>query len=60
MRVILKILFGLSLFDQCLECDVEKRPTATQLLNHHFIRLAKPLASLQPVILAAKEAAKSH
>jgi len=46
--------------DQCLECDVEKRPTATQLLNHHFIRLAKPLASLQPVILAAKEAAKSH
>jgi len=46
--------------DRCLEVEVDKRPTASELLHHNFIRMAKPLASLQPVILAAKEAAKAH
>lgn len=46
--------------DRCLEVEVDKRPNATELLKHNFIRMAKPLASLQPVILAAKEAAKAH
>ena len=29
-------------------------------LQHPFLRLAKPLANLQPLILAAKEAQKGH
>lgn len=29
-------------------------------LQHPFLRLAKPLASLVPLILAAKEAQKGH
>lgn len=44
----------------CLEMDVEKRYTAKQLLAHPFLKLAKPLASLNPLILAAKEVAKQH
>ncbi|XP_065056052.1 serine/threonine-protein kinase PAK 3-like isoform X2 [Rhopilema esculentum] len=43
-----------------LEMDVDKRPTARGLLNHPFLKQAKPLASLQPLILAAKEAAARH
>ena len=46
--------------DNCLEVDVDKRSNATELLRHPFLRLAKPLASLTPLILASKEAAKSH
>ena len=46
--------------DKCLECDVEKRPTAHELLRHPFLKLSRPLISLNPLILAAKEAAKSH
>ena len=46
--------------DKCLECDVDKRSSASELLRHPFLRLAKPLASLTPLILAAREAAKSH
>ncbi|XP_078613974.1 serine/threonine-protein kinase PAK 2-like isoform X22 [Branchiostoma floridae x Branchiostoma japonicum] len=42
----------------CLEMDVEKRGSATDMLQHPFLRLAKPLASIQPLILAAKEAAR--
>lgn len=44
--------------DKCLEVDVEKRANASTLLKHPFLRLAKPLASLVPLILAAKEAQK--
>ncbi|KAL8597490.1 hypothetical protein ACOMHN_047717 [Nucella lapillus] len=40
--------------DRCLEVDVEKRATASELLKHPFLRLSKPLASLVPLILAAK------
>lgn len=46
--------------DRCLDVEVEKRSSATELLRHPFLRLAKPLASLTPLILAAEEAAKSH
>ena len=46
--------------DKCLEVDAEKRCTASQLLRHPFLRLAKPLASLTRLIIAAKEAAKNH
>lgn len=46
--------------DKCLEVDVEKRATATELLKHPFLRLAKPLASLVPLIMASKESQKGH
>ncbi|XP_070539334.1 serine/threonine-protein kinase PAK 2-like [Ptychodera flava] len=41
---------------KCLEMDVEKRAEALELLAHPFLKLAKPLASLHPLILAAKDA----
>ncbi|XP_046668982.1 serine/threonine-protein kinase Pak isoform X1 [Homalodisca vitripennis] len=46
--------------DQCLEVEVEIRASASELLKHPFLKLARPLASLTPLIMAAKEAAKSH
>lgn len=45
--------------DKCLDVDVDKRCSASELLKHPFLRLAKPLASLVPLIHAAKEAQKS-
>jgi len=46
--------------DKCLEVEVEKRPTAHEMLRHPFLKMSRPLISLNPLILAAKEAAKSH
>ncbi|KAJ6633288.1 Serine/threonine-protein kinase PAK 1 [Pseudolycoriella hygida] len=46
--------------DQCLEVDVDQRFGAYDLLKHPFLKLARPLASLTPLIMAAKEAAKGH
>ncbi|XP_077205208.1 serine/threonine-protein kinase PAK 2 [Paroedura picta] len=46
--------------NSCLEMDVEKRGSAKELLQHSFLKLAKPLSSLTPLILAAKEAMKSN
>ncbi|XP_076435822.1 LOW QUALITY PROTEIN: serine/threonine-protein kinase PAK 3-like [Babylonia areolata] len=46
--------------DKCLEVDVDRRATASELLKHPFLRLSKPLANLVPLILAAKEAQQSH
>ncbi|KAK8740832.1 hypothetical protein OTU49_002714 [Cherax quadricarinatus] len=46
--------------DQCLDVEVERRSTAHQLLKHPFLKLARPLSSLHPLIVAAKEAAKNH
>lgn len=43
-----------------LEMDVDKRPSARELLMHPFLSKAKPLASLQPLIMAAKEASARH
>jgi serine/threonine protein kinase len=44
--------------DSCLEVDVDVRQTASELLRHRFLLKAKPLTSLTPLILAAKEATK--
>ncbi|XP_052323465.1 serine/threonine-protein kinase PAK 1-like [Oncorhynchus keta] len=44
----------------CLEMDVEKRGSANDLLQHQFLKVAKPLSSLTPLIHAAKEAAKAN
>jgi serine/threonine protein kinase len=44
--------------DACLEVDVDVRQTASELLRHRFLQIAKPLTSLTPLILAAKEATK--
>ncbi|KAJ7995715.1 hypothetical protein DPEC_G00247470 [Dallia pectoralis] len=44
----------------CLEMDVEKRGSAKDLLQHQFLKVAKPLSSLTPLILAAKDAAKAN
>ncbi|XP_065643922.1 serine/threonine-protein kinase PAK 3 isoform X2 [Hydra vulgaris] len=46
--------------NKTLEMDVDKRPAARELLMHPFLRQAKPLASLQPLIMAAKEASARH
>ncbi len=46
--------------DKCLETKVERRPAAAELLRHPFLKLSKPLISLNPLILAAREAAKSN
>ncbi|XP_059487755.1 serine/threonine-protein kinase Pak [Neocloeon triangulifer] len=46
--------------DQCLEVEVEQRSSASELLKHPFLKLARPLASLTPLIMAAKDAAKNH
>ncbi|XP_066911689.1 serine/threonine-protein kinase PAK 3-like isoform X1 [Clytia hemisphaerica] len=46
--------------NKTLEMDVDKRPSARELLMHPFLRQAKPLSSLQPLIMAAKEASARH
>ncbi|XP_036409804.1 serine/threonine-protein kinase PAK 2-like [Megalops cyprinoides] len=46
--------------NRCLEMDVEKRGGGKELLQHPFLKMAKPLSSLTPLILAAKEAMKSN
>lgn len=63
--------------DQCLEVDVDKRATASQLLQvcisikklnfvffvfiqHPFLKMAKPLLSLVPLINAARESIKRN
>ncbi|ORZ35298.1 kinase-like domain-containing protein [Catenaria anguillulae PL171] len=45
---------------KCLEVDVERRPTAEDMLRHPFLNKAAPLTSLAPLIQAAKEAAAGH
>ncbi|XP_038671150.1 serine/threonine-protein kinase PAK 2-like [Scyliorhinus canicula] len=46
--------------NRCLEMDVEKRGSGQELLQHPFLKLAKPMSSLTPLILAAKDAMKSN
>ncbi|KAI8338840.1 kinase-like domain-containing protein [Blakeslea trispora] len=43
---------------KCLEVEVEKRPSASEMLEHPFLRLADPLPSLAPLIRAARDAAR--
>ncbi|KAF8488853.1 serine/threonine-protein kinase PAK 1-like protein [Russula emetica] len=38
-----------------LELDAEKRPDATQLLQHPFFAMAEPLRTLAPLIKAGRE-----
>uniref|UniRef100_H3AFP8 non-specific serine/threonine protein kinase n=1 Tax=Latimeria chalumnae TaxID=7897 RepID=H3AFP8_LATCH len=46
--------------NRCLEMDVDRRGAAKELLQQHpFLKLAKPLSSLTPLIVAAKEAIKN-
>lgn len=40
---------------QTLEVDTEKRPDATELLQHSFFAMAEPLQSLTPLIKAARD-----
>ncbi|XP_074657605.1 serine/threonine-protein kinase PAK 1-like isoform X9 [Tubulanus polymorphus] len=49
-----------SFLASCLEVDVDKRNSASELLKHPFLKNAKPLFSLTPLILAAKEASNRH
>ncbi|ORY81408.1 kinase-like domain-containing protein, partial [Protomyces lactucae-debilis] len=42
-----------SFLKDCLEVDVELRPSSTQLLSHAFFQKAEPLSSLAPLIRAA-------
>ncbi|CDO73328.1 hypothetical protein BN946_scf185008.g91 [Trametes cinnabarina] len=44
---------------KCLEVDAEKRPTASELLQHPFFKLSEPLRTLAPLIKAAREIAKN-
>ncbi|XP_053312683.1 serine/threonine-protein kinase PAK 1 [Spea bombifrons] len=46
--------------NRCLEMDVERRGSAKDLLQHPFLKVAKPLSSLTPLIIAAKEAVKNN
>ncbi|XP_058857021.1 serine/threonine-protein kinase PAK 3-like isoform X4 [Acipenser ruthenus] len=45
--------------NHCLEMDVDRRGAAKELLQHPFLKLAKPLSSLSPLIVATKEAIKN-
>jgi p21-activated kinase 1 len=45
---------------RCLQVEVEQRPTASDLLRHPFLAKAAPLASLGPLIKAAKDAAAAQ
>jgi len=42
-----------------LEVDAEKRPDATQLLQHPFFAIAEPLRTLAPLIKAARKIARN-
>ncbi|KAH6915987.1 STE/STE20/PAKA protein kinase [Coprinopsis sp. MPI-PUGE-AT-0042] len=44
---------------QTLEVDAEKRPSATELLQHPFFKLSEPLRTLAPLIKAARDIAKN-
>ncbi|KAM6318929.1 serine/threonine-protein kinase PAK 3-like [Aegotheles albertisi] len=45
--------------NQCLEVDVEKRGSAKELLQHPFLKTAKPLRTLTPLIIANKKTARN-
>jgi p21-activated kinase 1 len=43
---------------KCLEVEVDRRPSAAEMLNHPFLRLSDPLPSLAPLIRAARDAVR--
>ncbi|CAH8843422.1 unnamed protein product [Trichobilharzia szidati] len=51
----------LDFLDRCLEVNVDLRASAFELLKHPFIvRRAKPLSSLTPLILVARDQARNQ
>lgn len=46
--------------DKCLDVDVERRPTAAELLRHPFLDLAGPVSCLAPLIRSARRAAANR
>jgi serine/threonine protein kinase len=51
------MLYGVHDFlDRCLEVEVEKRADTKELLEHKFLQKARPLTTLRPLIVAAKQA----
>ncbi|CAF0774621.1 unnamed protein product [Brachionus calyciflorus] len=46
--------------DKCLEVDVDKRATASELLKHPFLKYSCPLTELTPLIRAAKESLRRN
>ena len=50
----------LDFLDQCLQVDPEKRPTATQLLEHPFIQTACDMAFIPPLIELAEQLASNE
>jgi len=46
--------------DRCLEVEVERRASASELLKHPFLKSACPLRELTPLINAAKESLKKN
>jgi p21-activated kinase 1 len=44
---------------ETLDVDAEKRPDATQLLQHPFFAMAEPLRTLVPLIKAGREIAQN-
>lgn len=43
---------------KCLEVEVDRRPSASDMLKHPFLRCADPLPSLAPLIRAARDAVR--
>ncbi|KAG2176239.1 hypothetical protein INT43_005473 [Umbelopsis isabellina] len=46
--------------NKCLEVDSEKRPLASEIIDHPFIKRAEPVRSLTPLINAARKANRSN
>ncbi|KAJ1915980.1 hypothetical protein H4219_004041 [Mycoemilia scoparia] len=46
--------------NKALEVHAEKRPNATEILRHPFLKKADPLPTLRPLIQAAREAARRN
>jgi p21-activated kinase 1 len=45
-------------FNCCLEVEVEKRATATELLNHPYLQACSELSTLTPLIKASRKILK--
>jgi len=45
---------------KCLDVDCERRPTATEILTHPFLRKADQLRTLAPLIKAARDNTRKH
>lgn len=50
----------LDFLDLCLDTDPERRPTATELLQHPFLQMACDIMYIPPLLKLAKELAESE